>query len=267
MSGRPGPRAASLAWLHVRIAALNELQYRANFWVQLVNSVVALATGLVAISLVFGQTTTLGGWTRPELLAVMGVHILIGGVVRALIQPNINRLLEDVRDGTLDYALTRPADSQLMVSVRQVAIWNLIDVVIGAGVIGWAVGSLSETVGWVEVVTFLGAIACGIVIMYCVWLSFATLAFKLVNVDEALQILNGIYEAARWPVTVYPGWLRGVLTFLVPLAFAVTVPAGAVAARLDPIAFGLGFVVTAIALFVTRLLWRWGIRSYSGASA
>ena len=39
---------------------------------------VALGTGLAVIGLVFSQTTELNGWSQPELLAVMGVHILHG---------------------------------------------------------------------------------------------------------------------------------------------------------------------------------------------
>jgi ABC-2 type transport system permease protein len=67
----------------------------------------------------FSGTNDLAGWSRPELLAVMGVHILMGGFLQATIQPNMIRLMEDVQEGMLDYALTKPADSQLLVSVRE----------------------------------------------------------------------------------------------------------------------------------------------------
>ena len=58
---------------------------------------VALATGLIGLSLVFNHTGDLAGWTRPELLAVMGVHILMGGLIRAAIQPNMMTLANDVQ--------------------------------------------------------------------------------------------------------------------------------------------------------------------------
>ena len=45
----------------------------------------------------------------------------MGGVIRATIQPNMERLMGDVQDGTLDFALTKPADSQLLASVQTVA--------------------------------------------------------------------------------------------------------------------------------------------------
>lgn len=66
----------------MRIGALNELQYRVNFFLSLVQSVVAVATALVALALVFAHTDSLGGWSSDELLVIMGVYVLMGGVIR-----------------------------------------------------------------------------------------------------------------------------------------------------------------------------------------
>src|SRR3990172_1313273 len=105
-----------LAWNHFRIAEMNELQYRVIFFVQVFQSLLALAAGLVGLALVFSYTGELGGWSPPELLAVMGVFIFMGGLIRTTIQPNMERLMGDIQEGTLDYALTKPADSQALVS-------------------------------------------------------------------------------------------------------------------------------------------------------
>ena len=61
----------------------------------------------------------------------MGVHIVMGGLIQIFIQPNMARLMDDVRMGTLDYVLTKPADSQVLVSIREVRIWSIVDVVTG----------------------------------------------------------------------------------------------------------------------------------------
>ena len=55
-----------LAWTYMRIGMLNELQYRANFFIQLFQSAVAVGTGLIGLSLVFGQVDNLAGWSRGE---------------------------------------------------------------------------------------------------------------------------------------------------------------------------------------------------------
>jgi ABC-2 type transport system permease protein len=81
------------------------------------------------------------------------------------------------------------------------------------------------------------------------------------------DLFEGVYQTGRWPIGVYPGWLRYSLTYLVPIGFAVTVPAEAVTARLEwtTVALALGFA--AAACVVSRWFWRFGLRRYSGASA
>lgn len=249
------------------MGAMNELQYRANFWVQLVNSLITLGTGIVAIAVVYTHTDTLGGWSAPELLTVMGVHLAIGGVLKSLVQPNMWRLLQDVEEGNLDYTLTRPADSQLLVSVREVSIWNGIDIFLGLGVIVWALTEIPGDFGFIDAVGFIVALVCGALIIYSIWIAASTIAFKAIRIDNLMQLLNSVYEAGRWPVGIYPGWLRGMLTFIVPLAFAITVPAEIVSSRVNWWWLGLGFVITIIALVGSRFVWRRGIRNYSGASA
>jgi len=113
-----------LAWNYLKIGVASELQYRVNFFIQLFHSFVAVATGLIGLALVFNYTSELGGWSRPELLAVMGIYILIGGVINSAIQPNMNRLLREIQDGTLDFALIKPVDGQVLVSVREFRFWS-----------------------------------------------------------------------------------------------------------------------------------------------
>ena len=68
-------------------------------------------------------------------------------------------------------------------------------------------------------------------------------------------------------MAIHPGWLRGILTFVVPLAFAVTVPVEAVTNRLAARTIGIAIVVAAVAFLAARTLFLRQIRSYSGASA
>jgi len=258
-------RPLRLFALFFRIGALNELQYRANLAVQLFQSAIALGTGLAVLGLVFGQTTNLGGWSQSELLAVMGVHILMGGIIRTAIQPNMERLMTDVRQGTLDFILTKPADAQ--VSVREFRIWQGVDVVVGIVVLVVAVAQLQVGFGLGTGLIFAATLVLGAVMIYCFWLLLTTAAFWIVRMDELHELFSGIYQSGRWPVTLYPDWLRISLTFLVPIAFAVTVPAEALTGRLtiETLALAAAF---ALGLFVvTRWFWQFGLRNYSGASA
>ena len=256
-----------LFWLYLRVSAMNELQYRVNFFVQVFQSMLALLTGLVGLALVFSHTNELGGWSRTELLAVMGVHILMGGVIRTAIQPNMERLMADVQGGTLDYALTKPADSQILVSVREIRIWQTVDIVMGLIVLLFAVHQLQVGIGVLQTFSFVVALLLGALMIYSFWLIVTTGAFWVVRMENVLELFQGVYQAGRWPVGIYPAWLQTGLTFLVPVTFAVTVPAEALTGRLTlPTLLGAA-ALSAVLLAVARWVWRTGLRHYSGASA
>ena len=246
---------------------MNELQYRANFLIQVLQSGVAVATALVVLSLVYSHTDELNGWTQSELLVVMGIQILLGGVIRTMIQPNMERLMEEVRDGKLDFALTKPEDSQTLVSVREVRIWRSVDVIAGAAVLASGIAGLDRAVDAGDAALFAATLVVGAFAIYCFWLVIATLAFWIVNVWNIIELFDGLYQTGRFPVSIYPGWLRFGVTFLVPIAFAITVPAQAVTSRLawSTVALAVGFGVFLFAF--TRWFWHFGLRRYSGASA
>jgi len=259
--------ALRVSWLFLKIGVINELQYRVNFFVQLLQSFIQVGTALVMLSLVYSHTTALNGWTQPELLSLIGVQVLLGGFIHAFIQPNMQRLMQDVQEGTLDYALTKPEDSQLLISVRMVRIWQVVEILSGVILLGFGLAGVEKSVGVWDAVAFGIAIVIGGVLVYCFWLIMTTGAFWIVRMENVLELFEGIYQTGRWPVTVYPGWLRYSVTFLVPIGFAVTVPAEALTSRLEWETLVLALVFGAALFAFTRWFWHFGLRHYSGASA
>ena len=256
-----------LFWMYLRVGVMNELQYRMNFFIQLLQTFIAVAIGLIGLSLVFSQVNTLSGWSRAELLAVMGVHLLMGGVIRASIQPNMNRFMGDVREGTLDFALIKPVDTQFLVSIREFSFWQLVDVLVGLVVMGVSVAMMGTSIQIWQALGFVAALVMGALMIYCVYFMVTALAFWIIRVDEIVNLFEGIYAAGRWPVSIYPDWLRTGLTFLVPVAFAVTVPAEALTNRLSGGTLLGALGLTVLLLAMARGVWKLGLRSYGGASA
>jgi ABC-2 type transport system permease protein len=260
-------RAATLLWLSFRLGALNALQYRVDFAIQVVQSMVALGTALAGLALVFSHTEELAGWRPEELLALVGVFQLVAGLVGLVIRPSMEHLMEGVRLGTLDFTLTKPADAQLLVSVRRVNVWRTIDVLLGAGLVLFAVTRMGERVGPPGALSFLLLLLAGMAIIYSFLLTLSTLAFWLIRLENILVLYASMYEAGRWPVGIYPVWLRVVLTFVVPVAFAITVPVEALVGRLEPLGLVAALALATGFLVVSRLFWRYGLRHYTGASA
>lgn len=250
-----------------RISFLNEAAYRANFFMQLLQSCISLGTALILFLTIFSYTTMLDGWRSTELLALVGIYFLMGGLMNFVLQPSMNRFMTDVRQGTLDFTILKPEDAQVLVSVREVEIWRLVDVGVGMVVIVVALFEGGVNISLWGALGFVVALLAGGIIIYSFILILSTLAFWYTKIENILVIFQSMYEAGRWPVTIYPGWLRMMLTFIVPIAFAITVPAEALTGRLVWSVL-LGAVALAVILLVgSRWFWKFGIRHYTGASA
>jgi ABC-2 type transport system permease protein len=250
------------------IGMLNLVQYRSDFAISLLNAAINLLTQVLALSVVFTATADLRGWRADDLLVLIGIHFFIAGLIGVVMRPSMEALMEGIRLGTFDFLLTKPADSQLLASTQVVAPQATTDVVVGVGVIAYGMSRLGVNLSLADVGLFLVMLLAGLVIVYSFLLLLATCAFWFVKLDNVLVIFQALFgNAGRWPVTIFPGWLRAFLTFAVPVAFAVTVPAQALTSQL-----GVGSAVLAVAVAVgffsvSRVFWLVALRHYTGASA
>ena len=256
-----------VVWTFFKIGLLNEFAYRANLYLQLIQSCAAGAMAFVGLIVVFGHTDTIGGWGPDEVLAVLGVYLVMGAAISGAIAPSMQKLMEDVRLGTLDYTLTKPEESQFLVSVGEFRVWKLVDAMIGVVVLGVALGRRGETLGAAEAALFGAMMVAGGTIIYSFFLTMGAVSFWFLRIENILLIFHNMYQAARWPIGVYPRWLRIILTFVLPVAIAVTVPAEALLSRLTIERIVVVVLAALFSLTVSRVIWLRGVRHYSGASA
>lgn len=256
-----------LVWLFVRLAVLHEMAYRTNFIVQVLVSTINLLASVALLATIFAHTPSLGDWRPSELIALLGVFYLLSGLLGTIVQPSLQRLMENVRLGTLDFVLVKPVDTQALVSVKQVEVWKLVDAGIGLALIVAALVQLEGQIDIGQTALFLVLLLAGGAVVYSCCLMLATLTFWFVRVESALIIFLSLWEAGRWPVGIYPSWLRATLTFVFPVAFATTVPAEALAGRLTMTTLIGALALAAVLVGVSRWLWCRGLSRYTGASA
>jgi ABC-2 type transport system permease protein len=250
------------------LGVLNLVQYRSDFFIALLNALISLVTQVLALSVVFTATSDLRGWGPNDLLVLVGIHFFITGLIGIVMRPSMEALMEGIRLGTFDFLLTKPADSQLLASVQTVAPQAATDVVIGVGVVAYGMTRLGVTLSPLDIALFPVMLLAGLVIVYSFLLLLATCAFWFVKLENVLVIFQALFgNAGRWPVTIFPPWLRAFLTFVVPVAFAVTVPAQALTGQLGGASALLAVVVAAGFFVVSRLFWKLALRHYTGASA
>lgn len=243
------------------------IAYRANLVVEVVGMTVEVGASLSAVLILFTYAGDLNGWTRPEMLVLLGVFYAIGGAADVVFRPSVARLMEHVRLGTLDFTLLKPANSQFLATFRQYQIVQTAQVVLGLAVIGGGIASMGERLSVLSLLEFVISAGCGLVLIYAILLVLATLSFWFVRVDNIMVIFASFMDASRFPVDLYPGWLRITLSSVIPVGIAVTIPAEALSGRLDLFSLLAVVVGTLLAAVFASWFWRQGLKNYTGASS
>ena len=251
----------------LKINVQQELAYRSEVVVNLLLSLMWLGWDLLSLGIIFTNTPSLGGWGPGEVIALLGVFRLVNTLMGALIWPNTERFNTGVRDGSLDYLLLQPVNSLFLISFSRIVLWRAWDVVLGLGLILYGLGQSQAVGGPLNVLVFVLLMASGAAIIYSLWIVLIAFTFWFTKFDNNVTILQALLEAGRYPATVYPPWLRMIVTFVVPVAVATTVPLQALRGDLAAWQIGVFLAVSAASLWVAARVWRAGIKRYSGASS
>lgn len=242
-----------------------EAEYRANFVLALLSSLMALGGSLFGLFLFYRTGHALGGWSWEQALVVLGLYTVLDGVAATFLNPNLNRIVPHVQEGTLDFILLKPIDAQFWLSLRQLSLWGLPNLGFGLAILLYAGHRLGLGAG--AALRALLFVPPAILLLYSLWFLLATLTIWFVKIYNITFVLKNVLEAGRYPINAYPGRLRMVLTFVVPVAFLTTVPARALLGQGGPLLFA-GTALLAVALFAgTRVFWRFALRFYTSASS
>lgn len=260
-------RYFNLLGIFYRFSFLKELEYRVNFLTNVVMSFFWMAWGILSATIFFQHRATVGDWTYNEVLMVIGLFSLFTGVIEAFFRPNVSNIIEQIRDGTFDFVLIKPVNAQFLASLRLIVVWRLFDIFAGLAIIVYALKQLSLVPTLAQVFTFAAMLALGAVMVYSLWLVMVTLAFWFIKIDNLAELFGVVYDAGRFPISVYRGWLRALLTFVIPIAFITTIPAAVLLGRLENVDLAWGVTLAALLFLISNRFWNFAIRNYSSASS
>lgn len=251
--------------LFLATALAAELEYRVNFVIATFTSLGSLAGSLFSLFLFYQTGYTFEGWSWEEALIVLGVFTFLQGFSTTFLAPNLNQIVKQVQQGTLDFVLLKPISSQFWLSTRTLSPWGLPDLCFGLILIGYAGRQLAipSSAYLLSIVPLL----FGLLSLYSLWFMLGTTSIWFVKIANVTEVLRGLLEAGRYPIAAYPIAYRFFFTFIVPVAFLTTVPAETLLSRVhgDWI-LGSG-VLAIVLLLISRSFWQFALRFYTSASS
>jgi ABC-2 type transport system permease protein len=251
----------------LRSSVQAQAQYRVDFLIQMSLAIFWVAWNVAPLVLIFEIRPTVGDWSLEQAMLVMSAFLILRALLDGIISPNLTALVDHVRKGTFDFILLKPVDSQVMVSASKIAPAKLVDLSCGIAIAVWSIARLDPSPGFLSILSGAAMLASGALGIYALWMLIVCSTFWFVKIDNLTYLFSSIFDAARWPISVFRGWVRIVLTFVLPVAVMTSFPAMAVLEKLEWHSAAVSWGMTLALLVISRLVWRWSLRHYSSASS
>ncbi|MFC4077718.1 ABC transporter permease [Salinithrix halophila] len=243
------------------------LEYRSDFFVQLVTDLLFQAVNLIFILVVFSHTSDLAGWSREEVIFIYGYFLVPFAVFAAFF--NLWDFNERyIIKGELDRVLTRPVHSLLQVIMETMTPESLTGAVTGVAVMGWSVWQMGLNPVWYDPILFLVFVLGGAAIYGGLYIMLTSISLFSDSKTDIQPIMYNVGNYGRYPVNIYNKVIQGVLTWVMPFAFVGFYPASFLLKDERWLVFALLTpVVGVVWLFLGVTVWNYGIRHYRGAGS
>jgi ABC-2 type transport system permease protein len=262
-------RYLSIYWLGARNSLIREMSFKLNFLLWMVVELLWFVGQLAFIEVLYGQVNDIAGWSKWQVVTLVGVHQIISQLFQALFYVNLANLPELVRTGRLDLMLTLPIDTQFAVSTRQVSFDCIVNSLVGVGIVVFALAKLGIAPGPQQLALFAVAVPFGVAVHYAVMFGLSCMSFWIIRAQSFIHGYFNLFHVGRYPEAVFRGIFRFIFTWCIPIILVSNVPASVLARPFESPWLGLGTlaVATVIVLAATRMLWRFALRRYGSASS
>jgi ABC-2 type transport system permease protein len=234
-------------------ALKSRAEYRGDFAVSVVTAFLMQLSALSFYWVVFARVPALGGFSAANVLSLFGLCAMTLALSELLFN-GIWQLPFYIQNGEMDRLLIYPVDSLLFLLVSRPELHALGNFLSGAVLLGisWHLEpppALAYALLPVWLLSGSIVYSAALVVIGC--LSFVMVGPWSFHYFIAFHLLN----ATRYPVNIYPRWLRGVLLFVMPLAVSTFLPVAWVTGRgsfwlallAPPVAAVLSAAVAAVA--------------------
>jgi ABC-2 type transport system permease protein len=243
-----------------------DMEYRVNFLTRIFGDVFWYLAQIVMFETLYLHTSTIGTWDVHQTRVFLGLLFVVDAIYMVIFSDNLDRLTERVRKGEMDLLLTKPVDSQFMLSCQRVNTALLGNLLIATS---WLIFALVRLPGFdpMRLLWLMILLPTGVVSLYTVRFVFGATAIIFTRSENLQFMWYQVYKLGMRPDKIYFPWLKFLLLTLFPVGIVASVPARAL---LDPPTYFLflwAILWTATLLWLSHRFWNFCLKFYSSASS
>lgn len=255
-------------WLAgARYSVVRTLMFRFDFFLWAMVELLWMTVNLLAISVIYEHTESVAGWSKYEMILLIGTAMLIQRFVMGFFWSNLFEMGRNIRTGTFDFFLAQPGNPLFMVSTRKIDPDSLVNSIVASGVILYAAHKLNLHPAWSDIVLYVAMVGCGILIHYAVLVLAASLVFWTLGGDGMPGIYFSLFEFSRVPRAAFKGIAEVLFVWTLPVVVVSYAPASTLLHGFKP-HYALWLAgITVVWLTLAITVFKAGLRRYASASS
>jgi ABC-2 type transport system permease protein len=255
-------------WLaSARYSIVRTLMFRFDFFLWAMVELFWMSVNVLMISVIYRHTDSIAGWSKYEMLLLVGTSMLIQRFLMGFFWSSLFELGRNIRSGYFDFFLAQPGNILFMASTRKLDPDGLINSFVAMAVVGYSAHRLGLHPTALSFAIYALMILCGLVIHYSMLVLTISLAFWLTSAQGIEGIYFTMSEFSRLPRAAFKGLASVVFVWILPVVVVTNAPAETFLHGFQPwwalalIAATLGWFTTAVFVFNR------GLRRYTSASS
>ena len=244
-----------------------ELEYKLNLLIDLITSFLGLIGSLFLLSIFFSNANLIGGWSFDQALIIQGIYTILNGVTNTWFSPNLTEIVKYIREGTLDYVLIKPIDSQFWISFKRISPTGFIEIFLGLFVLIYCFHLNNISFTPISLLLLVTTLICSVSILYSLWFLISTTTIWFVKTWNATEVLRSFLYIGRFPINSFSFTLRIFFSTFIPITFITTIPSEVILGISPVWKIILEILVATIFIIFSRKFWQFALRFYTSASS
>ena len=252
-------------FLHTSFAS--ELEYKTNILIDLITAILSLIGSIFLLSIFFQNNSSIGDWEFEEALIIQGIYTILNGITNTWFNPNLSEIVKHIREGTLDFVLLKPIDSQFFISLKKINPSGFLEIMLGICLLLFCIKFNQINLNLSFLCLSLITMTCSICILYSLWFFISTTTIWFVKTWNATEVLRSFLYIGRFPLNSFSFSLRIFFSVFIPIAFITTIPSEVFLGLSQFWKILLEVIVATVFLITSRKFWLFALKFYSSASS
>ncbi len=262
-------RYIHLYFTYIKRSIISRLEYKKDTFISIFSFFISNVCSILSIYFILSAIPSLEGWSIAEIGFLYGFSMLPVAFDHLFSDDLWNIAYYKVKSGEMDQKFLRPVPVLFQVLAETFQPEGFGEMIVGIIMLIICGNIVNVTWTFPFILLLIIATIFGALIITSLKIATSSLAFRFKKSGPLLQIVYGFISYTKYPIKIYPKFIRIILTGIFPFALVISYPMEAIMFNLyNPFLLMIIIILVAVTFLILSILfWNFNIKCYESSGS